>query len=126
VVDVDDVVADLQVAEVGEERVRLLLPAPDARRRGRLEQVPLGVRDQPQLVEDETASDVAGSDGELAAEGVLGEGDVELLEEPLDLLPAALGGGEEDLLQLAALDVRGEIAEAIAVAVRGVGAEAEL
>jgi hypothetical protein len=51
VVDVHDVVADFEVAQVGEERIRFLLAAADARRRGRLEEVPLRVRDDAQVVE---------------------------------------------------------------------------
>src|SRR6185503_7253116 len=97
-VDVDDVVAGLEVAKVGEERVRLAFLSADTRRGRRLEQIPFRIRDELQLFEDEAAPEVALSDGEPPRE-------IEFLEQALDLFLTALRRGEEDLFLVARADV---------------------
>ena len=55
VIDVDDVVAHLQIAQIGDERLGRALLAADARGGRRLEEVPLGVNGEVQLLEVEPA-----------------------------------------------------------------------
>ena len=55
VVDMDDVVADFQVAQIRDERFGCALLTADARRRRRLEEIPLRVDREVQLFEVEAA-----------------------------------------------------------------------
>ncbi len=99
VIDVDDVVAGLQVAEVGDERFRRF-PLPNRRlRRRRLEQIRLGDHAEVHLVEVETARERAAGDHQILREpfSLVDERDVEFAEQALDFFPAAAAGGEENL-----------------------------
>src|SRR5262249_46288997 len=109
VVDVHDVVADLQIAQIGREGIGRALFSADARRCRRLEKIPLRIRGEMDVVEVEAAAQHAGSD--LQA-------DLELLQQALDFLVTPFGGREENLPAIArSLDVGRPFAEAIRVAI---------
>src|SRR5882672_7402074 len=95
----DDVIADFQVAQIGGEGVAGSFLTADTGRCRRLEQIPLGVGGDVDLVELESARQRAGRDDDLIPQrlAIVSERNLEFLQQPLDLFPPALGGGEEEL-----------------------------